>query len=246
MNDATPSARRRPRPMPGSLSHSSRRGTRPSCWISSHVPSSRSSVFRVGIISPVTNRECAAVITSTGNSFAVPSSSGILRGGNHRSHCAASPGAHAIRSAGSTGRCSGRSRFTFSRNHRIDPVQPTRSASTVAGMAATSASNARTAGSNTVNDVGPGDRSYFGGESEFTALMTVVREIPRRSAIRAFGTPSAASLRISAQSSKVITLQSSSAHFSPPKVFRFRAPPTDAGRRSAAAAALTPDLDATS
>jgi len=33
----------------------------------------------------------------------------------------------------------------------------------------------------------------------YTALMTVVREIPNRSAIRVFGTPSAASLLISAQ-----------------------------------------------
>jgi hypothetical protein len=57
--------------------------------------------------------------------------------------------------------------------------------------------------------------------------MTVVREIPSRSAIRAFGTPSAASLLISAQSSKVITLQSLSVHFSPPRLFSFRAPPTD-------------------
>jgi hypothetical protein len=56
--------------------------------------------------------------------------------------------------------------------------------------------------------------------------MTVVREIPSRSAIRAFGTPSAASLRINAQSSKVITLPSLSDHFSPPKLFSFRAPPT--------------------
>ena len=77
-----------------------------------------------------------------------------------------------------------------------------------------------------MNDVGPGDRSYLGGASELTALITVVREIPSRCAIRAFGTPSAASLLISAQSSKVITLQSSSAHFSPPKLFSFRAPPT--------------------
>jgi hypothetical protein len=93
-------------------------------------------------------------------------------------------------------------------------------------MSGTSSNKARTAGSNTVNDVGLGDRSYRGGEPELTALMTVVREIPSRAAIRALGTPSAASLLISAQSSKVITLQSSSAHFSPPKVFSFRAPPT--------------------
>src|SRR5215203_4770940 len=56
--------------------------------------------------------------------------------------------------------------------------------------------------------------------------MTVVLEIPNCAAMRAFGTPSAASLLISAQSSKVITLQSLSAHFSPPKLFSFRAPPT--------------------
>ena len=89
---------------------------------------------RVGIIRPSMNRECAHVITSTGNSVLVPSSSGIFLGGNHRSHCAASPGSHVNRSDGSTGRCSGRSRRTLSRNHVIDPVQPTRSAITVAGM----------------------------------------------------------------------------------------------------------------
>ena len=139
----------------------------------------------------------------------MPSSSGIFRGGNHRSHCAASPGAQVSRSAGSTGRCSGRSRVTLSRNQRIDPSQPTRSAITVAGISGYSASSARTRGSNAVNDVGTGVRSYLGGASDATALTTVVREIPNRAAIRAFGTPSAASLLISAQSSKVITLQSS-------------------------------------
>ena len=50
MNDATPSARRWPRPMPGSLSQINRRGTRPSWRISSHDPNNRSSVLRVGII----------------------------------------------------------------------------------------------------------------------------------------------------------------------------------------------------
>ena len=161
----------------------------------------------------------------------MPSSSGIFRGGNHKSHCAASPGAQVSRSAGSTGRCSGRNRFTFSLNHRIEPAHPTRSATTVAGMSGVCSSSARTRGSNTANDVGPGDRSYLGGASEFTALITVVREIPNRSAIRVFGTPSAASLLISAQSSKVITLQSLSVHFSPPKLFSFRAPPIRAVRR---------------
>jgi hypothetical protein len=141
MNEATPSARRCPRPMPGSLSQINRLGTRPSCCNNSHEPSSRSSVLRVGIIRPVMNRECAVVITSTGSNFAVPSSSGILRGGNHRSHCAASPGDHVTRSAGSIGRCSGRSRLTLSRNQRIEPVQPTRSPSTVAGMSGVSFSS---------------------------------------------------------------------------------------------------------
>ena len=56
-----------------------------------------------------------------------------------------------------------------------------------------------------------------------TALATVLREIPSRSAIRAFGTPSAANLRINAQSSKVITLQSSSAHFPTGRTAQFSA-----------------------
>ncbi len=77
-----------------------------------------------------------------------------------------------------------------------------------------------------MNDVARGFRSYRGGAAEFTDLMTVVREIPNRSAIRTFGTPSPASLLINAQSSKVITLQSLSAHFSPPKLSSFRAPTT--------------------
>jgi hypothetical protein len=75
-----------------------------------------------------------------------------------------------------------------------------------------------------VNDVADcGVRSYLGGSVEFTALATVLREIPSRSAIRAFGTPSAANLRINAQSSKVITLPVSSAHFSPGRTAQFSA-----------------------
>ena len=93
-----------PRPIPGSLSQISRRGTRPSCLSNSHDPSSRSGVLRVGIIRPSMNRECAAVITSTGSNVRDPSSSKILRGGNHKSHCATSPAAQDSRSAGSIGR----------------------------------------------------------------------------------------------------------------------------------------------
>ena len=134
-------------------------------------------------------------------------------GGNHRSHCAASPASQTSRSAGMARRCSGRSRLTFSRNQVIDPDQSTRSAITVAGISGNSASSARTLLSNGENDISAGLRSYLGGTSDATAFTTVVREIPRRDAIRAFGTPSAASLRINAQSSKVITLQSLSVHF---------------------------------
>ena len=60
-----------------------------------------------------------------------------------------------------------------------------------------------------MNDVGAAVRSYFGGPSEVTALMTVVLDTPTLLAIAALGTPSAASLLINAQSSTVITLQSS-------------------------------------
>ncbi|WP_370586002.1 hypothetical protein [Tessaracoccus sp. MC1756] len=60
-----------------------------------------------------------------------------------------------------------------------------------------------------------GLRSYLGGASEAMALNTVVLDTPNLFAILAFGTPSAASLRINAQSSIVITPQSlMSVHFS--------------------------------
>jgi hypothetical protein len=124
------------------------------------------------------NRECAATITNTGNNAVAPFSSGIRLGGNHRSHCAASPAAHTNRSAGSGRRCSGRNRRTLSRNHVIDPDQPTRSASTVAGISGCSSNNARTRASNGVNDVTTGGRTYLGGAVDATAFTTVVREIP--------------------------------------------------------------------
>jgi hypothetical protein len=165
VNAATPAASFPPRPIPVSLSQISRRGTRPSAQISSHEPSSGSSVVRVGIILAVVKRECAAVITSTGSSGVLPSCSGIRAGGNHRSHCAASPG-HVSRSAGSGRRHCGRSRVTFSRNQEIDPSQPARSASTVAGTSGNSASSTLTRDSNGANDVGAGLRSYFGGAAD--------------------------------------------------------------------------------
>lgn len=69
-----------------------------------------------------------------------------------------------------------------------------------------SANKPRTLASTATNDVTAGVRSYFGGPSDFTALITVVREMPNLRAIAACGTSSAASLLISAQSSMVITL----------------------------------------
>jgi hypothetical protein len=65
-----------------------------------------------------------------------------------------------------------------------------------------------------VNDVGAGLRSYFGGLLEATAMLTVFLAMPNLLAIAAFGTPSAASLLISAQSSIVIHSNRRSVHFS--------------------------------
>jgi hypothetical protein len=73
---------------------------------------------------------------------------------------------------------------------------------------------------------------YFGGLSEATALITVFLAMPTLLAIAAFGTPSAASLLISAQSSMVITLQSwKSAHFSSAATAQFSSA-ADTGSRS--------------
>ncbi|GAA4728453.1 hypothetical protein GCM10023350_09450 [Nocardioides endophyticus] len=68
--------------------------------------------------------------------------------------------------------------------------------------------NCRTSGSTGVNDVGADARSYFGGASDATALITVMREIRSLLAICTFETPPPANRRINAQSSKVITLRS--------------------------------------
>jgi hypothetical protein len=119
-NEATPSARRWPRPITGLVvpDQPTRHPTEPP----DQLPRPQQQILglRVGIILAVMNLECAAVMTSTGNSLDVPSSSGIFRGGNHRSHCAASPGPHTNRSAGSGRRTCGRSRRTLSRNQRIE------------------------------------------------------------------------------------------------------------------------------
>ena len=109
----------------------------------------------------------------------MPFSNGIFFGGNHRSHWAASPASHVSRSAGSGRRYNGRSSATFSRNHVIEPVQPIRSAITVAGIPGCSSRIARTLASTASNAVGTSGRSYFGGPSEASALATVDRPIPK-------------------------------------------------------------------
>jgi hypothetical protein len=87
VNAATPAASRPPRPIPDSLSQTSRRGTAPSCSPSSnHIPASKSGVARVGSIRPVMNLENEATITSTGGDPDCPAPSGTRTGGNHRSH----------------------------------------------------------------------------------------------------------------------------------------------------------------
>lgn len=89
MNSGTPWASRFRRPIPASLSHTSRRGTAPS-WSASndHIPATRSSLVREGSILAVRNREYEVTITSTGGVPTCPAPSGIDVGGNHRSHWA--------------------------------------------------------------------------------------------------------------------------------------------------------------
>ena len=170
------------------------------------------------------NRECAATITSTGNNAVVPSSSGIrlrrepqvaLRRVTRRPHQPISR----IRTAmlrSQTGHVLTEPRR---RPRPADPLREHRRR------------HLRELGQQRPHPLLErrerrrlaGARSYFGGSVDATALATVLREIPNRSAIRVFGTPSAANLRINAQSSKVITLQSSSAHFSSGRTAQFSA-----------------------
>jgi hypothetical protein len=182
-----------------------RRGTRPSSWINSHEPSSRSCVLRVGNIRPVMNRECAATITSTGSSALDPSSNGIRFGGNHRSHCAASPAPRPTDQPGpdddtQTATAERRPGTTWS-----TPAHSTRPAITVAGISGCSAKIARTLATNGVNDIALDARSYFGGRSDATARTTVAHPIPNCRATCPHGTPSATSRRINTQSSTKIT-----------------------------------------
>lgn len=72
----------------------------------------------------------------------------------------------------------GRIARTHSRNHEIEPVHPTRSASTVAGRWGYVDNNARIRGSTSLIADGAAVRSYFGGPSLTNAPATVSRAMP--------------------------------------------------------------------
>jgi hypothetical protein len=84
--------------MPASLSQMRRRGIAPS-WpeSSDHIPASKSGVVRVGIITAQIVRENEATITNTGGGEVRPSGSGMVAGGNQRSHWTWSPGEYCNR-----------------------------------------------------------------------------------------------------------------------------------------------------
>ncbi|OIQ80460.1 hypothetical protein GALL_377780 [mine drainage metagenome] len=223
-------------PIADSRSQTSVRGQAPHPLVASHIPAKMSPALREGIIIASVTRENPQVIASTGRIRSWPPPTGIGTGGNHRSHWATSPGAYSTRSAGSTPANNGRSSRIRSLRIVNDPVQPIRSAITVAGIVGNSASSTRTRAS-TASTLEPRDaRSYFGGRSEANALDTVFREIPNRLAIPACEMPSdRCSRRISAQFSTVITPQavlgvlkihpSITAQFSAVVDNRFRPPP---------------------
>ena len=153
---------------------------------SCHIPANRSSVWRVGIITAVMNRE--------------------IRGHHHQHRQQPQPGRSRAGSspAGTTDRTAPLARPMHQPIRRIgrgvlgphpprrspgttmiDPVQPTRSAITVAGICGYSASNARIRGSNALNaDDATGARSYFGGPSRGQRLgHRVSRDSPSCRAI---------------------------------------------------------------
>ena len=137
-----------PRPMPVSLSQSSRFGTAPAAWSSDHIPPSRSGVARDGSINAWKTPENVDVITNTGGMPSWPRPNGSGSCGNHKSHCTCLPGSCTRRSAGSGGAYSGRIPATLSRNTDADPDHPTRSASVDAGIVGVVANNTRTCGAN--------------------------------------------------------------------------------------------------
>ena len=99
------------------------------------------------------------------------------------------------------------------REHRIDPVQPTGSASTVAGMSGVCSNNALHPALDHREQCRPRLALIRGRRIGVHRLDHRAPRNLNRAAIRAFCTPSAASILISAKSSKVLTLQSLSITF---------------------------------
>lgn len=143
-----------------------------------------------------------AVTINTGRSLAVPPSRGISSAGTTDSTAQRHPDPG---SPGSIGRNSGRNRFTPARSGDRPPSNRPAARPPSPACPASLSTAPRMRGSNAPKEDSVGVRSYCGGESVRTAVSTVVREIPSLNALRAFGTPSAASRRINAQSLKVIT-----------------------------------------
>jgi hypothetical protein len=195
----------RHRPIAPSPSHTSTRGTAPRPLISCHQPLNKSAALRVGMSTPISQREYPHTIVSTGSCTGrrtCPHPTGTMTGGNQKSHWAISPAAYAVRLAGSGGKYTGRSSRTRSFSTVRPRSQPIRSAITVAGIVGYDASSSRIRGS-TASTIDPARfRSYFGGPSLAIAARTVFLEIPSTRAIALTGICSArCSRRISAQSS---------------------------------------------
>ena len=158
-------------------------------------------------------------MVNTGNCLAVrvcPNPTGSSMSGNQKSHWAISPATSLVRLAGSGGRYTGRSSATRPLSTLIERDHPTRSAITVAGIVGHAANNSRMRGSTSSTiDPEPG-RSYRGGPSEASALLTVFFEHPITRAITLIGISSArCNRRISAQSSTNNTPSSSPARCEP-------------------------------
>jgi hypothetical protein len=147
-----------------------------------------------------------ALSTSPGGRPTCPNPTGMSTGGNHRSHCANSPGSYSVREAGSGGRNNGRSWCTRSKN-TVLPALPADPLHDHAGRhVRNSASNARICGSTASTIDGLAARTYRGGSCELNARRTVFREIRSRRVIALIDNPSArCSRRISAQSSTLST-----------------------------------------
>lgn len=131
-NPLTPSARRPPRPIPTSLSHSSDRGMQPS-WSdsTSHTPASRAGERRDGDIIAVTKEAAVAGASALTSNRALPLPTGYRRPVTTDHTGPIPPGLWSRWSTGPAGLYSRHRRDTLWRHQVIESVQPTRSAGTL-------------------------------------------------------------------------------------------------------------------